>query len=155
MVVFEEVQALHEKSDEEGVSDMEQEIQAAKRFADSIVDTVRESFLVLDRGFKVITANRRFYETFQESAKQTEGKSLFKLGNRQWDIPELRTLFNRITSEGAAFEDCNVEQQFLEIGVRHMLLNARLLVEDGKENDKILLAIEDITDRAAWHEDNQ
>jgi two-component system CheB/CheR fusion protein len=65
---------------------MEQEVQAAKRFCDNIVDTVRESFLVLDRGFKVLTANRRFYETFQVTPEQTEGKSLFELGDRQWDI---------------------------------------------------------------------
>ena len=133
---------------------MEQEVQAVKRLRDSIVDTVRESFLVLDRSFKVLTANRRFYETFQENPKQTEGKSLFEMGESQWDIPELRTLFNKITSAGTAFEDCNIEQQFLKIGLRHMRLNARLLVEDGKESDKILLAIEDITDRVPWHKEN-
>ncbi|MDZ7700360.1 MAG: PAS domain-containing protein [Deltaproteobacteria bacterium] len=134
---------------------MEKKVAAAKRFSDSIVDTVRESLLVLDRNFRVLTANQRFYKTFQMAEKEVEGKGLFELEDRQWDIPDLRTLFNKLTTESKAFDDYQIEHQFPKIGFRKMLLNARLLVEDESESGRILLAMEDVTDRGPLEKEDQ
>jgi two-component system, OmpR family, phosphate regulon sensor histidine kinase PhoR len=64
-------------------------LQEEQEYALSIVETVRESLLVLSSDFRVIFANKFFYNTFQVSPKETEGKILFELGNQQWNIPKL------------------------------------------------------------------
>jgi two-component system CheB/CheR fusion protein len=123
------------------------EVRSAERFAENIVDTVRESLLVLDEQMRVITANRRFFQTFATESAQTEGKSLFELGDGQWDIPELRRLLKQTIAQHQAFEDYRVEDRFAEVGFKQMLLNARHLQEERNDQNRILLAIEDVTDR--------
>jgi two-component system, chemotaxis family, CheB/CheR fusion protein len=75
------------------------EVQSARTFAENIVDTVREPLLVLNRDLQVVSANRAFYKTFQTSRAETENRLIFDLGNRQWDIPRLRTLLNEIIAQ--------------------------------------------------------
>ncbi len=68
----------------------------AQKYAESIVETVREPLVVLASSLKVISANRSFYETFQVTPRETEGRSIFDIGNHQWDIPSLRVLLEKI-----------------------------------------------------------
>ena len=60
--------------------------------AAAIVDTVRESLVVLDRELRVITASRSFYRTFGAEPQSTEGRMFYELANGQWNIPRLRLL---------------------------------------------------------------
>ena len=60
----------------------------AREFAESIVSAIPEPLLVLSADLRVISANRSFYKTFKVTPEQTEGKSVYQLGTRQWDIPE-------------------------------------------------------------------
>ncbi len=78
------------------------EIQSSKRFAESIVETVGEALLVLDEQMRVVTANRRFFDHFDTNREETEGKSLFELGNGQWNIPELRRLLEETAEQRKA-----------------------------------------------------
>jgi nitrogen fixation/metabolism regulation signal transduction histidine kinase len=122
-----------------------EEIESARRFTENIIDTIRESLLVLDEKMRVITANRRFYHTFETVPESTEGKRLFELGDGQWDIPELRKLLKEIITRRNAFDDYRVEYRFPKIGFKKMLLNARYLQEENEAENKILLAIEDVS----------
>lgn len=70
----------------------ERALQKALAYADDIIATIRQPFVVLDPGLRVRTANRSFYESFHVSKDETMTRSLFDLGNRQWDIPALRRL---------------------------------------------------------------
>lgn len=124
-----------------------QQIQAAREYAEAIVETVREPLLVLDAGLRVITANRSFYRTFQVTPEETEGRLVYELGNRQWDIPELRKLLEEIVPLNSHFDDYEVEHGFPQIGRRTMLLNARRIYREGNRTEMILLAIEEVTER--------
>jgi two-component system CheB/CheR fusion protein len=119
----------------------------ARAFAESIVDAVRESLIVLDANLRVVSANRSFYTAFKTSREVTEGKVLYDLGNGEWDIPGLRELLERVLPEKAALDDFKVEHDFPEIGRRTMLLNARLMRPNTDAERLILLALEDITER--------
>ena len=44
--------------------------------AAEIVDTVRESLLVLDADLRVVSANRSFFRTFQVAPEETQGQKL-------------------------------------------------------------------------------
>ena len=91
-------------------------------------------------------ANRSFYKEFQTLPKDTEGKSLYELGNRQWDIPELRKMFEEIIPKEKNIADYIVEHNFPRIGQRTMRLNVKS-IQRGKSSGEyiILLSIEDIT----------
>jgi two-component system CheB/CheR fusion protein len=124
----------------------------ARVFAEGIVNTVRESLLVLDKDLRVISANRSFLRTFNTSKEEIENKSIFKINDRSWDIPALRKLVEEILPEDTVFNDFEVEMEFPGIGCKKMLLNARRIYEAGAGIERILLAIEDVTEQTAGDE---
>ena len=77
--------------------------------AQSIVDTVREPLLVLDRELCVVAASRSFFETFKVGRDETVGQPLYELGERQWDIPDLRRLLEEVMPRSRAVEGYEVE----------------------------------------------
>jgi two-component system, cell cycle sensor histidine kinase and response regulator CckA len=113
--------------------------------SDVIVETIRESLLILNKDFLVIRANQAFYRTFGVSPSQTEGRSVFEIGNGQWNIPELKNLLAGVLANGEACSDYLVEHEFPHIGRRSMLLNARRIADFW--DPLVLLAIEDVTQR--------
>jgi len=119
----------------------------AEEYAESIVQTVREPLLVLDSDMRVISANRSFYQTFQVTPREVEGKVIYDLGNRQWNIPKLRKLLEDILPKNTVFNDFEIEHEFETIGRRIMVLNARRIYHETKRMQMILLAIEDITEQ--------
>jgi diguanylate cyclase (GGDEF)-like protein/PAS domain S-box-containing protein len=126
---------------------LEAEIQDAREYAENIVETVREPMVVLNADLKILTANHRFYNTFKVSPTDTIGKFIYDLGNRQWDIPKLRVLFEAILPHDAVINRYEVEHDFPSIGRKIMLLNARQIFRKNIGSHIILLAMEDITER--------
>lgn len=122
----------------------EEESRQARDYAQSIVDTVREPLIIMDGNFKVISAGRSFYQTFQVKPEETVGRSFFDLGARQWDIPRLRELLETVLPKDTSFENMEVELDFPIIGHRRMLLNARQIPVEGGRAQLILLAMENV-----------
>jgi signal transduction histidine kinase len=116
-------------------------------YTESIVATVREPLLVLDKNLRVLTASRSFYETYRAAPEETIGRLLYDLGNGQWNIPELRRLLEEILPQAIKVEEFEVEHEFEHIGKKTMLLNGRRLVQEGDRAPSILLALEDVTER--------
>ncbi len=83
-----------------------------QNFALDIVDAVREPLLILDATLNVRSANRAFYQTFQVTPEETENRFIYDLGNRQWDIPTLRTLLKAGVPWNSEFDDFEVERDF-------------------------------------------
>jgi len=121
-------------------------LEAARNYAEAIVETVQTPLVVLDNDLQVNTANRAFYETFQVSAPATEQISLFELGNGQWNIPLLRSALEEMLIHQQQIQDLEVDHSFERIGQKNMLLNACKLQQDD-DTAMILLAIADITER--------
>ena len=115
--------------------------------AEQIVEFVREALVVMDPGLVVLLANRPFYEKFQVTAEETIGKSIFDLGDRQWDIPQLRALLGNVVADGISFEGFQVNHEFERIGKRRILLNARKVSPGRDAGELVLLAFEDLTRR--------
>ncbi len=124
----------------------------ARNFAEGIVETVREPLLVLDKDLRVVSANRTFYQAFQANPADTQNRSIFELGNGQWNIPKLRGLLEQIIAKNLGFSDFEIEHEFPTIGQRRMLLNARRIERESGQNQLILLAIDDITERRRMQE---
>ncbi len=129
------------------ITKAERHVEDARSFADSIVETVREPLLVLDGDLRVVRVNRAFYQTFKVTPAETGNSLLYKVGNGQWDILELRTLLEEILPQHTEVHDFEVVHEFEHIGKKTMLLNARRLIQATDQAPLILLAIEDITER--------
>jgi PAS domain S-box-containing protein len=119
----------------------------ALAYAEAIVETVREPLVVLDASLRVRTANRAYYLAFRADPAATEGRFLYDLGDRQWDVPQLRGLLEEVLPRDSRFDDLEVEREFDGVGRRTMLLSARQLDGRGARTGLILLAIEDVTER--------
>jgi two-component system CheB/CheR fusion protein len=126
----------------------ELEREEARKFAESIVETVREPLVVLDVNLNVISANRSFYQLFKLTPRLAERHSFFELKAGQWDIPELRRILGNILPENHEFENFKVEYDFADLGHKVLLMNARKIFRSDVGADAILLAMEDITERA-------
>jgi len=126
---------------------------AAREYAESIINTVREPLIVLDQDLRVVTASRSFYEVFKVNPEETMGQLIYDLGNKQWDIPKLRELLETILPEKTTFDNYEVEHDFADIGRRIMLLNARQIQRVSGKERIILLAIDDITEKKKLERD--
>ena len=122
-------------------------VQSCAEVFDNIMDSVREPLVVLDSDLKVVKANRSFCQTFALKPDETEGILIYDLGNRQWNIPELRILLEEILSEQTEYSDFEVEHRFETIGRKIMHLNAKWIYTMPSQTSLILLAIEDVTER--------
>jgi nitrogen-specific signal transduction histidine kinase len=111
----------------------------------TVVDTLREPFLILDEKLQVVTANKTFYSIFQVKPEETQGRLVYDLGNGQWNIPKLKTFLEDILPKNTYFENFRVEHDFPKIGSKIMMLNAREVHGAGVKSPIILLAMEDIT----------
>jgi chemotaxis protein methyltransferase CheR len=113
-----------------------------------VVETIREGLLVLEPDLTIRFANRSFCQTFAVVPKDAVGRKVYELGNGQWDIPKLRTALETIISGRTTIEAFEVDHFFPSIGRRIMVLNARKVYRPGNKIQQILLAIEDVTERA-------
>jgi len=129
------------------VKSLNDQLNDARKYAENIVETVREPLLVLDYELKVLTANQSFYDTFKVNPKETIGEFIYDLGNLQWNIPGLRLLLEEILPLNTVFNGYEVEHDFQDIGRKTILLNARQIFRENLGSHIILLAMEDITER--------
>ncbi len=120
-----------------------EELREARDFAQAIIETVREPLLVLNGDLRVQVANRAFYQMFQVTSEETENRPLYDLGDRQWDLPRLRELLEKILPSNSRFEDFVVDEEFPRVGVKHLVLNARRIERRNGSAPLILLAIEE------------
>ncbi len=123
----------------------ERALAKALAYADDIIATLREPFLVLDGDLRVKTANRSFYDTFQVSQDETEHRFVHELGDGQWNIPSLRKLLDEVFSLNHSVHDFEVQHTFPGLGRKAMLLNARPFPPDSDHPELILLAMEDVS----------
>jgi len=144
VVSFIDIDAL--KRTEREARDARDVAREAHDVAQATFETVRGPLVTLDASLHVVQANRSFYETFRVTPGVTEGTFIYDLGNRQWDIPELRRLLEEILPRDTVVNDFEVEHTFEDLGRRTMCLNASLVLRVTATDDPlILLAIEDIT----------
>ena len=129
------------------ISNLELRENRALDYFQNIVETVREPLVILDSDLRVTGASRSFYRIFSVTKEETEGRLIYELGDRQWDIPALRTLLEEILPAHTEFDGFEVDHVFPRVGRRVILLNARQVVTEERSATMILLAIEDITDR--------
>jgi PAS domain S-box-containing protein len=127
----------------------------AAALAHAIVDTVRDPLLVLDHDLRIVAASRAFFQIFHLVDQDVRGRMIYEIDDGQWNIPELRTILEKIAKDHATVEDYEVDRDFPRVGRRIMLLNARKVFYEAGTHTTTLLAFEDITQRRAVEEQVQ
>lgn len=126
---------------------IEERVRQERNYAQAIVRTVRTPLVVLNADLRVETASQSFYRDFEVTQKETEGRLIYELGNRQWDISALRQLLEDILPKQTFVVDYEVTHDFENIGTRTMLLSANRLESREDTPELILLNILDVTER--------
>ncbi len=120
-------------------------LEQASDYAEAIVQTAPVPLLVLDSAFRVVTANYSFYRHFGVSQADTVGVRVYELGNGQWNAPRLKKLLEDLLPKNGLIENFTIDHEFPQLGLRSMRLNARRLIQRGRKDERILLAINDFT----------
>jgi two-component system CheB/CheR fusion protein len=121
-------------------------IERSLSYVQGILDTMREPLVVLDKNLRVRSANNAFYRMFNVNAKETEGVLFYELGSKQWDTPKLRAVLEHVLPQHTSFQDLELECDFPHIGKKIMRVDAHQLIQEGQEEELILLVMEDITE---------
>jgi two-component system CheB/CheR fusion protein len=117
------------------------ELEETKLLAESIVETIREPFVVLDGGLIVRSANKSFYAQFKVNPADTVNRRIYELGDGQWDIPQLRKLLEEIVPADSGVTGYRVDHEFPGIGARVMMVSARRI----PRTKLVIMAFEDVT----------
>jgi two-component system, chemotaxis family, CheB/CheR fusion protein len=117
----------------------------SRSYTATLIESARESIVVLDGSLRVINANNSFYKEFLVDPTETEGRFIYDLGSGQWKIPKLRTLLEDVLPAHSRVDGFEVHATFPQIGEKVMCLNARR-IESQTGKKIILLAIEDVTE---------
>ena len=117
----------------------EREVQAARAYSDSIIDTIRQPLVVLDEELRVVSANRSFYRTFGRAPGETVGRLLALADEGHSEIPGLPGFLERVRIGPVPVEDYEVEIELPLLGRRFLLLNARE-IRDGPRGGRQDLA---------------
>lgn len=117
-----------------------------EEYLTAVIQGLQQGVLVLDKDLMVISANTFFYKTFSTNEDEVAGKLFFDL-DENWHLPELRRTLEIVLPLNMPFENFEVDGEFSFIGKRSFLLSGRRIETTGIYSDRILLTIEDQTER--------
>ncbi|MFA9191598.1 CheR family methyltransferase [Flavobacterium sp. FZUC8N2.13] len=113
-------------------------------YAESIIKTIHEPLLIIDKHFTIKSANPAFYKLFKTTDIETEGRIFFEIGNSQWDILEFKNQITKVINNQEIIENFKVELICAGNGKKTMMVNARPL--QNSIEGLILIALNDSTD---------
>jgi PAS domain S-box-containing protein len=115
-----------------------------REYTKAILNTVVDPVIVLDGKLQVQTANRAFYAIFGISRDETQGISIRKLGNHEWETSHVWESVEKTLSDAKDFQAVEIEREF-STGKRTLVLDARRLA--GAGDSLIVLTFHDVTER--------
>jgi two-component system CheB/CheR fusion protein len=120
---------------------------AARQYAEAVIEAVRHPMLVLDNDLRVVSVSSAYCNVFQVTEKDTIGNLLYRLGNGQWGVPQLRAELEKVMSEASEFNDLVITHDFPTIGEKTLAISGRQIPAGIAEEPMVLMQIEDITGR--------
>lgn len=121
-----------------------QSLRSAARAA-SVLQTVREPIVLLDRDLRVQLHNPAFAELYGLQDERADGLLLDTVGDGAWKDPVMRQRLSDVLLRGRELWDFEHEQRAADGMVRYMLLNARRMPLPDTDDEVVLLTISDVT----------
>jgi two-component sensor histidine kinase len=118
---------------------------AAASLALALIESSQAPLLVLDDRFVVICASASFCSAFGIVPRTIEGIALAKIGNGEWDVPQLNALLRATLANNAAVE--SYEMNLVRDGhaTACVSINAQRLDLGGGQQPMIAMTVTDIT----------
>ncbi|HSD06239.1 CheR family methyltransferase [Flavobacterium sp.] len=134
----------------EELNDRRKELASMRNFYESIVKTIKEPLLIIDKNFIVHSANPAFYSYFEMQEEHTEEFSIFDLGNSNWNTAEFKESVLKKISRNETVD--NIKIQFNESGGKEKtMLVSTAFIEESIPKGMVLLAFEDITESEEYN----
>lgn len=127
------------------LQDGRDELASMRNFYESIVKTIREPLIIIDKNFIIKNANPSFYKYFKTHEENTEGFSIFDIINGQWNRPQFKETVLKKLAQNNIVENFKIEFQSSAGEKQIMILNASPILNSVPEG-MILIALEDITE---------
>jgi PAS domain-containing protein len=123
-------------------------LKSENEYASAIQSVMHNPFIVLDLDYRVLKANKAFYDHFFLKPVDVINQLIYSLNETQWNIQSLHELLEYKISTNGSAKNYEVRSYFTGLGERTLKLNAKLydLAEEGRKI--IMLAINDITEIA-------
>jgi two-component sensor histidine kinase len=122
---------------------------AALSLTMAVVASSPGPLLLLDGDLNIVAASTSFSSAFEIDPAGLAGRQLSSLGAGEWDVPQLRSLLEATRSGGANIEAYEMDLRRPGHGTRRLVLHAQRLVYLDLENQRLLLAVADVTDARA------
>jgi PAS domain S-box-containing protein len=116
-----------------------------REYTKAILNAVIDPLVVLDDKLQVQTANRAFHSLFGLSRDKTQGISIRKLGNHEWEMSKAWASVEASLSNHTQVQAIEIEGELPVVGRRTFVLDAHELARD--RNALILLTFRDVTER--------
>ncbi len=121
---------------------------AARSYADTIIESVREPLAVLDEALRILRANPAFVAHVGIPREDIEGRFLHEVGDGRWNIPDLHHRLRALLASAKPLEDWEATRELLPQGRQVMSLSARRIAGDVDRAEQLLLSIQDVTAHA-------
>ncbi|MGE8274078.1 sensor histidine kinase [Stenotrophomonas sp.] len=123
----------------------EQQSQRSAARAASVLQTVREPIVLLDRELRVQLHNPAFAELYGLQDERADGLLLESVGDGAWRDPVMRRRLSDVLLRGRELWDFEHEQRAADGMVRYMLLNARRMPLPDTDDEVVLMTVSDVT----------
>src|SRR6202050_2866247 len=114
-----------------------------REYTKAILNTVVDPVVVLDAKLQVQTANRAFYAMFGVSRDETQGISIRKIGNNEWQTSVVCESVETSLSGPSEFQAVEIDREF-PTGRRTLVLDARRLA--GAAGSLIVMTFHDVNE---------
>lgn len=101
--------------------------------------------IILSKELQVKSANKAFYEIFRFDQREIEGKYIFDMSEKEWDITELRKVLADLRREQPFKYGVEAKCSFSNVGEKVLVFNARKLFLQTQNQEFTILSIQDIT----------
>lgn len=123
----------------------ERQSQRSAARAASVLQTVREPIVLLDRELRVQLHNPAFAELYGLQDERADGLLLESVGDGAWRDPVMRQRLSDVLLRGRELWDFEHEQRAADGMVRYMLLNARRMPLPDTDDEVVLMTVSDVT----------
>ncbi|SEA16502.1 two-component system, chemotaxis family, CheB/CheR fusion protein [Arachidicoccus rhizosphaerae] len=127
------------------LSERNEQLNEYRQLTESIIDTLHESFLILNDNFQVKSVNAAFLKHFHCLQNEVLGKSIFDIQGKGWNIPGLKESLMKVSQKEVSSIDLEVSFVFPVLGPRDICFNIQPIEQAAEP--LFLVAIDDLTDR--------
>jgi len=122
--------------------------EAARSYADTIIQSVGEPLAVLDGTMRVLRVNAAFAANLAIPREEIEGRLLHEVGDARWNIPELHRRLRALLTGDQPLDDWEVARDRGPQRREVMSLSAKRIPGDADRTEQLLLMIQDVSARA-------